>query len=60
MHCHSGGPRDPALLYTEELLRGDFRGLDILELFSGEALLAEGRGHAGPARVVRLLAQRPR
>ncbi|MDE1958057.1 MAG: class I SAM-dependent methyltransferase [Xanthomonadaceae bacterium] len=60
MHCHSGGPRDPALLYTAELLRGDFRGLELLELLSGEVLLAEGRGHAGPARVVRLLAQRPR
>lgn len=60
LQCHSGGPRDPALLYTAELLRGDFPGLDILELLSGEVLLAEGRGHAGPGRVVRLLAQRPR
>lgn len=60
MQCHSGGPRDPALLYTPELLRGDLAGLDILELLSGEVLLAEGRGHAGPGRVVRLLAQRRR
>ena len=60
LQCHSGGPRDPALLYTAELLRGDFPGLDILELLSGEVLLAEGRSHAGPGRVVRLLAQRRR
>ncbi len=60
MQCHSGGPRDPALLYTAELLRGDFPGLEILELLSGEVLLAEGRGHSGPGRVVRLLAQRRR
>lgn len=60
MQCHSGGPRDRALFYTAELLCGDFPGLDILELLSGEVLLAEGRGHAGPGRVVRLLAQRRR
>ena len=56
----SGGPRDPALLYTEELLRGDFAPLQVLDLLSGETVLDEGPGHRGIGNVVRLLARRPR
>ena len=56
--CASGGPRDPALLYTEAQLREDFARLEELALLSGAVLLAEGAGHRGSAQVVRLLARR--
>ena len=58
MACASGGPRDPALLYSAAQLREDFAALECLALLEGEVLLAEGPGHQGPAQVVRLLARR--
>jgi SAM-dependent methyltransferase len=55
----SGGPKDEAMLYTEELLRGDFPGarFEILETATIE--LAEGPYHIGPAEVVRMVARKP-
>jgi 2-polyprenyl-3-methyl-5-hydroxy-6-metoxy-1,4-benzoquinol methylase len=50
----SGGPKDPAMLYTPAMLSGDFAGL--LEEFmawDGETLLSEGPGHQGLAHVTR-------
>ncbi|THD11230.1 class I SAM-dependent methyltransferase [Metallibacterium scheffleri] len=56
--CASGGPRDPALLYSETQLREDFTALELIELLSGEVVLDEGPGHRGPGQVLRLLARR--
>lgn len=49
----SGGPKQPDMLYTAELLRGDLPGIswDVLE--ESRVELDEGPGHQGPAAVVR-------
>ena len=48
----SGGPRQVELLYTAEILRGDFAAADALELLEVEINLDEGRLHKGRAAVV--------
>ncbi|MCS6853398.1 MAG: class I SAM-dependent methyltransferase [Elioraea sp.] len=53
------GPKTDDARYDPAVLEEDFRGLDILELMTGRAVLEEGAGHRGEASVVRLLARRP-
>lgn len=54
----SGGPKDADMLYTPDVLRGDFADLLREELaWDGVAPLDEGPGHQGLAHVVRWLAQ---
>ena len=55
----SGGPRETELLYEPAQLATDFTGLTLLENEEHRLVLHEGSFHAGPASVVRLLAQRP-
>lgn len=51
----SGGPGDPSMLYTLEMLRDDFGAdLDIVHGWEGEIVLDEGPGHQGPGWVTRL------
>lgn len=57
---YSWGPRDISLLYDENLLKEDFRDLEIIELYTAQLVLTEGKGHFGPATVVRLTAQKNR
>lgn len=54
----SGGPKDEAMLYTEEMLSDDFRGLHFHLLESLEIELDEGEFHQGKANVIRLLAEK--
>ena len=56
----SGGPKDVTMLYTMQMLRDDLAtaGLQETLAWEGEALLAEGTGHQGPAYVTRYVAQR--
>ncbi len=59
----SGGPRDTSMLLTAERLRRELIDHDetSLELVSLEEVtveLKEGRGHSGPADVVRMIARR--
>ncbi|TNF34654.1 MAG: class I SAM-dependent methyltransferase [Deltaproteobacteria bacterium] len=54
----SGGPKNPAMLYTAEMLAADFSRLDIASLEPRRIALDEGPGHTGPAEVVRMLARR--
>lgn len=49
----SGGPKDAAMLYTPELLRQDFSGMDEILVWAGETTLDEGPGHQGLAHVTR-------
>ncbi|HEY8614151.1 MAG TPA: class I SAM-dependent methyltransferase [Roseomonas sp.] len=49
----SGGPRDPALLWSVALVREHFAGLELLECLEGTVLLDEGPKHQGHAEVVR-------
>ncbi len=52
----SGGPKDPALLYTKEMLNMDFKTLDIQYIETVEVELDEGLFHRGKADVIRLVA----
>ena len=55
----SGGPKDPDMLYTPEMLAGDFAGLLAPVLsWEGDTALSEGPGHQGPAHVTRWVGQR--
>lgn len=55
----SGGPPCAELLYTPELLRDAFVGMEILRLEDYELELQEGSGHAGHAAVIDLVARKP-
>ncbi|HNR09517.1 MAG TPA: class I SAM-dependent methyltransferase [Saprospiraceae bacterium] len=52
---HSGGPKEPAMLYTEDMLREDFAGLKIEWLQSLQITLKEGKYHQGLADVVQFV-----
>ena len=54
----SGGPRDPALLWTADEARHLFGGLRLLECLGGTVLLDEGPRHQGEAEIIRGLWQR--
>jgi SAM-dependent methyltransferase len=54
----SGGPHDPALLYTVDELAGLCRGLHLELLHEARIELDEGPFHQGAAEVVRLLARK--
>jgi len=57
----SGGPKDPAMLYTLDMLRDDWNGaLSQVLAWEGEVTLAEGPGHQGLAHVTRWVGQRVR
>jgi SAM-dependent methyltransferase len=53
----SGGPKNPDMLYTADMLRQDFDGAEIVELEETETVLDEGPGHSGKAAIVRLIAR---
>ena len=55
---NSGGPKNVDMLYTTEMLAGDFSGLRIEELEEAEVDLEEGVYHHGTAAVINLLAQK--
>lgn len=55
----AGGPQDPAMLYTAEILREDFATLDIEVLEEIETELNEGLYHCGRSAVVRMVARKP-
>ncbi|MFN4234226.1 MAG: class I SAM-dependent methyltransferase [Bacteroidia bacterium] len=52
----SGGPKDISMLYTEDMLRKDFEGMNIDLLQSTQTTLAEGKYHKGKADIIRLIA----
>jgi len=52
----SGGPKNMEMLYTEEMLREDFKELKIENLQMLETNLSEGEFHKGKANVIRLIA----
>lgn len=51
----SGGPKDPALLWSRAIVEELFPALEVVELLEGTVLLDEGPRHQGPAEVVRAL-----
>ncbi len=59
LEYRTGGPGLVSHLYTEALLREAFADLQIVELQSYEADLAEGSGHHGRSALVGLVARKP-
>ncbi len=57
--CGTGGPRDPAMLFSAETLASDFAAADIVELNEVLRELSEGAIHQGTAALVNLVARRP-
>ncbi|MGD9783828.1 MAG: cyclopropane-fatty-acyl-phospholipid synthase family protein [Hyphomicrobiaceae bacterium] len=55
----SGGPTDPAMLFTDAMLRADFKGFDVVESQAVETVLDEGPFHTGRAAVLRFVARKP-
>lgn len=55
LQFQTGGPKDPAMLFTEATLRQDFAELELLELYETEEELDEGPYHSGRAAVIRLV-----
>jgi hypothetical protein len=51
----SGGPKDVSMLYTEEILRGDFQELNIELIETLQTTLQEGKYHQGKADIIRLV-----
>jgi SAM-dependent methyltransferase len=56
----SGGPRDPAMLYSADDLRGDFAAGQVELLEELETPLEEGKYHRGTGAVVRAIVRKPR
>lgn len=54
----SGGPKNPEMLVTAEILAGDFSELAILENREMQVMLNEGTHHKGLAEVVRFLGRK--
>jgi SAM-dependent methyltransferase len=54
-----GGPDDPELMMTLELLQSDLEGLELVIGRELERVMVEGRLHWGPAAVVQVLARKP-
>ena len=54
----SGGPQDPEMLSTAEILKADFSDFEILEARDCRIELDEGPFHQGPGAVVRFLARK--
>lgn len=52
----TGGPSDPANMYTEEMLREAFGGMEIERLASYDAVIEEGTGHLGQSALIDLVA----
>lgn len=55
----TGGPPNPAQLYTPDLLRARFADFEILRLEDYDAEIDEGHGHSGRAALIDLVARRP-
>jgi len=51
----SGGPKDVTMLYTEEMLLGDFAELEIELIETIQIALTEGKYHQGKAEIIRFV-----
>jgi hypothetical protein len=58
INLHSGGPKDPAMLFSESMLRADFSNLAIHHLATSNVELNEGPYHQGPAEIIRMAASK--
>ncbi len=58
LHHPSGGPREPAMLFSTAILREDFGTLQSLHIEEMITTLDEGRYHVGSAAVIRAVGTR--
>lgn len=58
MHYQSGGPRNPDMLFSVEMLREDFASLKNLEITETLTELREGLYHVGEAAVIRVTGEK--
>ncbi len=56
---NTGGPPLPEMLYTEEILRKDFKSLRISLCKENKVDIFEGKYHRGMSSVIRMIADRP-
>lgn len=59
LEYRTGGPSAVENLYTVEMLREAFAGLEVLHLLEYEDVLDEGVGHKGQSALVGLVARKP-
>jgi SAM-dependent methyltransferase len=59
LEYRTGGPPFASHMYTPELLREAFAGLEMIELKEYEAQLAEGTGHKGRSALIGMVARKP-
>jgi len=55
----TGGPKDPANMYTPEMLQDAFSDLTILRLAAYEQELSEGAGHSGRSALIDFIGDAP-
>lgn len=55
----TGGPPDPANMYTLDLLRAAFAGYDVFRAEDFDAEVDEGRGHSGRSALIDFIARKP-
>jgi hypothetical protein len=55
----TGGPPVAEQLYTAELLRRSFAGMQILHLAEHDSVISEGAGHAGLSALIDLVVMKP-
>ena len=55
----TGGPPDPANMYTETLLRDAFPGWEVLVAESHDSDIAEGTAHVGRSALIDFIARKP-
>ena len=55
----TGGPGILEHLYTQDLLRTAFAGLEIIELREWDEVLSEGTAHSGPSALIGIVARKP-
>lgn len=55
----TGGPSDPAQLYTLDMLRAAFEGYDVQVARDYDAVLDEGSAHSGPSALIDFIARKP-
>jgi len=59
LEYRTGGPPIDSHMYTQQLLREAFAGMEFLVLREYEAHLAEGTGHSGHSALIGLVARKP-
>ena len=55
---NSGGPKELSMLYTQEMIKDDFQGLNIELLQSFQTTLTEGKYHVGISDIVRFVGEK--